>query len=131
MFLYRFSLKILSRNSLHFVGISVFIVGYVRNVKIHFFNKTGHFGDLLASKMSHELTARPECQFLSCSVPIVMALQLPAYFTHVAFWRVSSRESLARSSHENPLNAHTLEFFSLFSHTTLSLFPLKYRVSNC
>ena len=131
MFLYGFSLKILSKSSLHFVGIRVFIVGYVRNVKIHFFYKTGHFGDSLASKMSHELTARPECQFFSCSVPTVMALQLPAYFTHVAFWRVSSRESLARSSRENPLNAHTLEFFSLFSHTTLSLFPLKYRVSNC
>ena len=31
-----FSLKILYRSSLHFVGIRVFIVGYVRNVKIHF-----------------------------------------------------------------------------------------------
>ena len=31
-----FSLKILSRSSLHFVGIRVFIVGYMRNVKSHF-----------------------------------------------------------------------------------------------
>ena len=31
-----FSLKILSGNSLHFVDIRVFIVGYVRNVKSHF-----------------------------------------------------------------------------------------------
>ena len=114
MFLNRFSLKILSRSSLHFVGIRVFIVGYVRNVEIHFFSKTGHFGGSLVSKMSHELTARPECQFLSCSVPTIMALQLLAYFTCVAFWRVSSRESLARSSRENPLNAHTLEFLYTF-----------------
>ena len=31
-----FSLKILSGSSLHFMGIKVFIVGYVRNVKSHF-----------------------------------------------------------------------------------------------
>ena len=74
MFLYGFSLKILSRSSLHFLGIRVFIVGYVRNVKIHFFCKTGHFGDSFSGKISHELTARPECQFLSCSIPTVMAL---------------------------------------------------------
>ena len=108
MFLYGFSLKILSKSSLHFVGIRVFIVGCVRNVKIHFFCKTGYFGNSLASKMSHELTARPECQFLSCSVPTIMALQLPTYFTRVAFWRVSNHKSLVRSSRENPLNAYTL-----------------------
>ena len=33
---FRVSLKILSGSSLHFVGIRVFIVGYVRNVKSHF-----------------------------------------------------------------------------------------------
>ena len=37
--------KILSRNSLHFVDIRVFIVGYVRNVKSHFFYKTRCSGD--------------------------------------------------------------------------------------
>ena len=31
-----FSLKILSGSSLHFVGIRVFILEYVRNVKSHF-----------------------------------------------------------------------------------------------
>ena len=32
-----FSLKILSGSFLHFVGITVFIVGYMRNVNSHFF----------------------------------------------------------------------------------------------
>ena len=43
----RVSLKILSGSSLHFVGIRVFIVGYVRNMKT-FFCKTGHSGDSLS-----------------------------------------------------------------------------------
>ena len=36
-----FSLKILSGKPLHFVGIKVFIVGYMKNVKRHFFAKQG------------------------------------------------------------------------------------------
>ena len=36
-----FSLKILSGSFLHFMGITVFIVGYVRNVKNHFSTKQG------------------------------------------------------------------------------------------
>ena len=36
-----FSLKILSGSSLHFMGIRVFIVGYVRNVKSNFSTKKG------------------------------------------------------------------------------------------
>ena len=36
-----FSLKMLSGSPLHFVGIRVFIVGYMRNVKIHFFIEKG------------------------------------------------------------------------------------------
>ena len=42
LFFFRvFFLKILSKNSLHFVGIRIFIVGYVRNVKRHFSAKQG------------------------------------------------------------------------------------------
>ena len=41
-----FSLKILSGSSLHFVGIRVFIVVYVRNVKSQFSSKQG----MLATK---------------------------------------------------------------------------------
>ena len=86
-----FSLKILSRSSLHFVGIRVFIVGYMRNVKSHFFCKTGHSGNSLMTGMSCELTAMPNCPFLSCSVPTIVTLQIPTYFTCVVFWQVASR----------------------------------------
>ena len=57
--------------------------------------------------------------FLSYSAPAMITLQLPACFTCVVFWRVNSREPLARSNSENPLKfTHTLEFFT-FSHTQL------------
>ena len=36
LFIYGLSLKIFSRNSLHFMGIRVFIVGCMRNTKDHF-----------------------------------------------------------------------------------------------
>ena len=36
LFIYGLSLKILSRSSLHFMGIRVFIVGCMRNAKGHF-----------------------------------------------------------------------------------------------
>ena len=53
-----FSLKILSENSLHFVSIRVFIVGYVKNVKGHFFCKTGCSGESLMTGMSREFESR-------------------------------------------------------------------------
>ena len=54
--------------------------------------------------------------FLSCNALTVMTLQLPAFFTRVAFWRVASRESLTRSSRKNPPMHTHLSFFTL-SHT--------------
>ena len=39
LFFSRVSLSKFSLEALHFVGIRVFIVGYVRNVKSHFFTK--------------------------------------------------------------------------------------------
>ena len=49
-----FSLKILSRSSLHFVGIRVFIVGYEKECEKSLFSKTGCTGELLTTGMSHE-----------------------------------------------------------------------------
>ena len=46
--------KILSENSLHFVGIRVFIVGYVRECEKSFFCKTGGYIDSLATGTSRE-----------------------------------------------------------------------------
>ena len=55
-----FSLKILSGSSLHFVGIRVFIVGYVRNVKSNFSTKKGVLAthSRLATGMSREIKLR-------------------------------------------------------------------------
>ena len=73
-----------------------------------FFCKTGCSGDSLAIGMSPEITVRPDCHFLSYSALIFVTLQLSAYFTRVAFWRVASCKSLARSSRENSLEcSHT------------------------
>ena len=101
-----------------------------------FFYKIEHFGDSLVSGISCEFKLRVNCQarlsiFFFYSAPTIVTFQFPACFTRVAFWQVASCESIARSNRENPLNAHTLEFFTLFSHITLTLFPPKYRVSNC
>ena len=42
-----FSFKILSRSSLHFVGIRIFIVGYEMECEKSVFSKTGCTGDSL------------------------------------------------------------------------------------
>ena len=116
------------------MSIRIFIAGYVNNVKSIFLQNRAFWRLILATGMSHEFESWDNCQtrlyFLSCSAPTIMFLQFSAYFTHVAFWRVASYESLARSNHKNPLNAHTLEFLHTLSHTTLTLFSPKYRVSN-
>ena len=100
------------------------------------FRKTGHFGDLVSqvgwvASLSCEITAKPDCTFC----PVVLQLSWPFSFLHASHvWHFGelpvmshSRDPFAR----NLLNAHTLEFFTFFSHTTFTLFPPKFRVSNC
>ena len=105
------------------MGIRVFIVGYVRNVKSRFFAKQGVLATHLrlgqVASSSRVITNWPEFPFLSCSAPAVMTLQLPSCFTRVAFWRVISRKLIASFNCENALECtHTLEFFTLL-HTQL------------
>ena len=116
------------------MSIRVFIV--CEKCEKSFFCKTRHSGHSLSRlewvvSLNHETTARSDCTFC----PVVLQLSWPfsflTYFKRVAFWRVASCESLAKSRCENPLNAHTLEFLHTLSHTTLTLFLTKYRVSNC
>ena len=85
------SLKILSRCSLHFVGIKVFIVGYVRECEKSFFRKIWGFGESLATGTSHEFQSpnnkMARLYFLSYSDSAILILQLSACFTHViGFW---------------------------------------------
>ena len=93
--------------------------------KVIFLHHKAFWRLTLVTGTSCEFESQVNCQarlyFLSCSALVAMTLQPLTWFTHVAFWRVASRLSLARSSHENPLNAHILEFFTL-SHTQ----PLHY-----
>ena len=98
------------------MGIKVFIVGYVRNVKSHFSTKQGvlatHSRLGQVTSFSRQITEWPDCTFCS----IVLQLSWPFNFLHAShvwhFWWVTSRESLARIL----LIVHTLEFF-IFSHT--------------
>ena len=115
-----FSLKILFGSSLHFVSIRVFIVMYVRNVKSQFSAKQGILATWPRNSSRSRDNKLVRLSFLSCSVPTIVTLQLPACFTCVAFWRVASCESLTRSCREKPLNAHILEFLHTLSHTTLT-----------
>ena len=100
-----------------------------------FFCKTGCSGDSLATGMSRKITVRLDYPFLSCSTPVVMTLQLPACLTRMAFWWVASHEPLARSNCKNPLECtytwilHTW-ILHILSHTALTWFSPKYRVSN-
>ena len=135
-----FSFGFLSQNSLWklstFHGYKGIYNSVCEECEKSFFYKIEHFGDSLVSGISCEFKLRVNCQarlsiFFFYSAPTIVTFQFPACFTRVAFWQVASCESIARSNRENPLNAHTLEFFTLFSHITLTLFPPKYRVSNC
>ena len=130
-----FSLKILSGSSLHFMGIRVFIIGYVRNVKRHFSTKQCVLAthSLLGwvTSLSRKITTRPDCPFFSCNVLVVVTLRLPACFTRVAFWWVANRESLAKSSCKNLFECSHTWILHTRSHITLTWFPPKYRISNC
>lgn len=107
--LWGFSFKILSENSLHFMGIRVFIVGYVRNVKSHFFAKQGFLvthswlGQVLS--FSCEIIDWPDYPFYS----IVLQLSWPFNFLHASHMWHFGESSVVKML----LIAHTLEFFTL------------------
>ena len=119
-FLYGFSLKILPSSSLHFVGIRVFIVVYVRNMKRHFSAKqvvlATHTRLGWVASSSREIIDWQDCLFC----PVVLQLSWPFSFLHALHvWHFG--ESLVASHSRVPvarmlLNAHTLGFFTL-SHT--------------
>ena len=71
--------------------------------------------------MSHEFESRDNFQarlyFLSYSALAVVTLQLPVCFTHVALWRLASRET--------PFECTQLEFLHTFSHITLTFHGTK------
>ena len=79
-----------------------------------FFYITGHSGNSVSRMNESRGNCLAKLYFLSCSAPTVVTLQLPAYFTRVAFQRVASSESFARN-----LQMHTFLNFFILSHTQL------------
>ena len=98
------SLGFLSQNSLdsslHFMGIRVFIVGYVRNVKSQFSSKQGILATWPRDWNESQDNFQVKLYFLSYNAPTVMTLQLPTCFTRVPLWRLSGCEIQSRYSFE-------------------------------
>ena len=102
------------------MGIKVFIVGYVRNMKSHFSAKQGTLASdsrlgWVASS-SCQLTKRSDCTFC----PVVIQLSWPFNFLHASHvWNFGESSVVSHSwvlVARMLLIAHTLEFFTL-SHT--------------
>ena len=131
-----FSLGFLSQNSLWKLSTFRGYKGIYSRVREEceksFFCKTGHSGDSVL-RVGWVASKLPGQTINFC--PVVLQLSWPFRFLHALHvWHFGelpiashSRDPVMR----NLLNAHTLEFFTFFSHTTLTLFPPKYRVSNC
>ena len=130
-----FSLGFLSQNSLWKLSTFREYKGIYSKVREEceksFFCKIGHFGDSFSRlewvvSLSRKTTIRPDYTF--CLV--VLQLSWPFSFLHTSHMWHFGKLLVVRSNHENLLNAHTLEFLHTLSHTTLTLFSPKYRVSN-
>ena len=109
-----FSLKILSRSFLHFVGIRVFIVGCMRNVKSQF-QPNRAFWQL-------NLTTGTSCEFKS-QANCLARLEVLSYL-HASHVCHSSELLVASQSRDLVsrlfLSAHILSFLHTLSHTTLT-----------
>ena len=108
-----FSLKILSRSSLHFVGIRVFIVMYVRNVKSQFSSKQ----DILATQPRGWNESRANgltrLEILSCSATAGITLHFPCML-HMC---VTFGDLPIVRSNREALLEYILLSFSSHSHT--------------
>ena len=112
----KFSLE----NSLHFVGIRVFIVRCMRNVKSQLQPNKAFWRLELVTGTSSEFESRANCltklEVLSCNAIVGVTLQLPLHASNVCH---SSNLPAARSSRETLLNCTLLRFLHTLSHTTL------------
>ena len=127
-----FSLGFLSRSSLYFVGIRVFIVGYEMECEKLVYSKTWCTGESLhdwdkswVPVASYQ--TRPDCTF--CPVVIQLAWLFNfLHASHVCFILASYHSWISRDS---LFVAHSWSNLHILSYTTLTLFPPKYRVSKC
>ena len=110
-----FLLKILSRSSLHFMGIRVFIVGYMRNAKSQLQPNRAFWWLDLATRTSREFESPANClaklKVLSYTATAGVTLQLPLHASHVCHF---GDLPVARSSRETFLECTLLELSSHF-----------------
>ena len=137
LFLSRISLSIFSLETLNILWVwGVFILVCVWNTKSQFFQNRASWWLGLATWLSREFKPRTNwmasLDFLSCSVPAGMILQLLHMLGTCATSSGLQAVSYPRGPVASPCYfAQTWEFLHTLSHTTLTWFPPKYRVTNC
>ena len=112
----------------------LYIVVSVWNAKSQFFpNRAGRrLG--LATGLSHDFQPRgnglASLGILSCSVTASVTFTSPVCFSHACSWRlpVASHSRVLAAKLYN--FAQSWAFLHIFSHTTLTRIPPKYRVTN-
>ena len=113
LFYSRVSLKILSRNSLSFVGIRGIYTGVRMECEESGFSKQGWLAAWLSREIQPRDNRTASCPILSCSALASMTLQLLACLAHALLLAAWNHKSPVRSSRE-----------SLFSCTLLSISTL-------
>ena len=124
-----FSLGFLTQNSLWklstFRGYKGIYSSVCEECEKSGFIKIGHYGDSTlrlewVASLSHELTAWPDCIFLSSSAPTVVTLQFPTCFTRVPLWRLASCKIQLRDSFDClhlEFSSHSLTHNPYIIHT--------------
>ena len=120
-----FSLKILSGNSLHFVGIRVFIVGYEMECEKLIFNKTGCTGASLRDwdeswVLVTSYQTRSNCTFCPVVIQLVWLFNF-LHASHMCFILASHHSRVSREFHSWVTSCCTL-LIKFFTHTQ----PLHY-----
>ena len=128
-----FSLSKFSRKLFTIRGYKGYLYWYVFGMwKVSFF-QTEWSGDLTlrlgwVASLSRELTAWPDWKFCHVVQQLAWPFSSLACFTRVPpLATCQSRDPVARPF----LSAHSWAFLYTLSHTTLTWFPPKYRVSKC
>ena len=116
-FLWGFSLKILFRSSLSFVGKRCIYTGVRMECEESSFSKQGWLMAWLSREFQPWGNWMANCPILSCSALVGMTLQLLACLAWVLPSVACSRKSPVRSSRESLFFLHTLELIFTLSHS--------------
>ena len=112
---------ILSGNSLHFVGIRVFIVVCIRNAKSQFSSNRTFWRLNLATGTSRKSESRANClarpEVLSCNASAVVTLQLPCMLHTCAILATYQSRASCEIQLRDSFELHTSWVFFTLSHT--------------